>query len=121
MGTRIFQLTIFPLCVFAITISGLSAQPALESAMRATCEKPGGAIFEKGVIPNSATASAVAVQMLNAIYGAKNIASQLPLNIDERSDRYVINGIWPKHYVGGTATIILCRSNGAVLYMSHSK
>jgi phosphoribosylcarboxyaminoimidazole (NCAIR) mutase len=121
MGIRVVQAAISSLFVLAAPMSGLAAETALQSTMRMACGKPGGARFEKGVIPDSKSAALVAVQILNAIYGAKNIANQLPLNVDEHADRYVISGVPPKNYVGGNATIVLCRSNGAVLYLSHSK
>ncbi len=79
MGTRVIQAVISSLFVLALPISGLAAETALQSAMQMACEKPGGARFEKGVIPDSKSAALVAVQILNAIYGAKNIANQLPL------------------------------------------
>ncbi len=104
---------------FAGPISALPADPALESAMHATCEMPKGGRFD--VIPDSKTASIVAADILKATYGPNVFIHQLPLSVVERDGRFIINGVPPKIYVGGSPTVILCRSNGAVLYIYHSK
>ena len=68
MSIRVVQLAIPSLFALAISMSGLAAETALQSTMQMACEKPGGARFEKGVIPDSKSAALLAVQILNAIY-----------------------------------------------------
>ena len=121
MGTRAICSVPSALVLLAISTSSLVAQPASGNTMQASCGKPDGGIFEKGVIPDTKTASAVALQILNSIYGPKVIGHQLPLSVEEKADKYIINGVMPKYSIGGNATIVLCRSNGAVLYLYHSK
>lgn len=104
-----------------ISTLNLAAEPVSGIAMRAVCGNPDGGTFEKGVIPDRKTASAVALQILNSIYGSEVIGHQLPLSVEEKADKYIINGVMPKYSIGGNATMVLCRSNGAVLYLYHSK
>jgi len=101
--------------------SGVSAQSELGVSKLSKCVAPDGATFVKGVLPDTKTAGLVALQILKAIYGSKLISKQLPLKIEARPDRYIINGVRSASSIGGNATIVLCRANGAVIYLSHSK
>jgi hypothetical protein len=95
-------------------------QTALRAAMQVPCEKPGGAIFDGGIISNGKTALFVATRILTDIYGPDVLKHQT-LAVEARGDRYVINGVVPKNYIGGNATMIMCRSNGKVVFLTHTK
>ena len=106
--------------VVALLLSCLAyADPG--GASQAVCGMPSGASFAAGVLPDPKTAGLVALQILNGVYGSKLISHQLPLNIVSQGDRYVINGVRQSGAIGGHATIILCKSNAAVVFLSHSK
>lgn len=102
--------------------TALARRPAQVSpASQGVCRPPQGATFREGVIPDVATASRVSLAILNAIYGQELISMQSPLNITQEKDRYVIVGVRRRGAIGGHATMTLCKSNGAVVYLSHSK
>jgi len=115
------RVLILALCaVIGVAQSAAAADSDFQNAMRTPCEKPGGAIFDEGVIPNGKSALFVATRILTDIYGPHIFKNQT-LAVELRGDRYVINGVVPKNYVGGNATMIMCRSNGKVVFLSHSK
>lgn len=102
------------------TTSPFDGDPRYQRAMAAACEKPEGALFPEGVISSEKSALFVAARILNDIYGPDVLKHQT-LAVESRGDRYVINGVVPKNYVGGNATMIMCRSNGKVVFLTHTK
>lgn len=107
--------------VFVLSFGSFAAQAKLDKTSLSSCDTPEGAIFKDGVLPDTKTAELVATQILTRIYGTKLISPQLPLSVMPKGDRYVINGILRSGSIGGHATIVLCKSNAAVLFLSHSK
>lgn len=119
------RLAVLTLCA-VIGAAGIASaapfddDPGYQKAMRATCEKPEGAFFPEGVISSEKSALFVATRILNDIYGPQVLKNQT-LVAQFHGDRYVINGVVPKNYVGGNATMIMCRSNGKVVFLTHTK
>ncbi len=121
---RVAVLTLCVLSGAAGIASAASApfddDPGYQKAMRTACEKPEGALFPEGVISSDKSALFVATRILNDIYGPQVLKNQT-LVAQLHGDRYVINGVVPKNYVGGNATMIMCRSNGKVVFLTHTK
>jgi hypothetical protein len=109
------------LMIFAPCDIYINTDAVPDTAMTAQCPAPQGRIFPRGVVPDAGAAGAVAVQILDAVYGEKVTATEVPLKVEAFPDRYVIHGVLPKNHIGGVATMVMCKSNGAVVYLSHSK
>lgn len=74
-----------------------------------------------GVISTPRMAVEVARVYLEAIYGVKNIARQLPLEASIDREVWHVRGVLPQVSVGGVAEIDLCQSTGQVLRVTHGK
>lgn len=48
---------------------------------------------------------------------------EMPLTVRSWADKYIVDGTFygAGHRLGGVATIILCKSNAAVVFLSHGK
>lgn len=109
----------FAAATFAFAMSCATSVAAVSSP---SCRKPEGADVPVEALPNAAAAARVATQILTGVYGAELVAVQVPLAVTVEADRYVFRGVRNRRpAVGGTATIVLCKANAAVLYMNHTK
>ncbi|HVS90942.1 MAG TPA: YbbC/YhhH family protein [Mucilaginibacter sp.] len=77
-------------------------------------------IYDK-VIPDKATAIAVAEQMLFRLYGKDQIIKERPYEVYLIDGYWVLNGTLPKGMVGGTFLIILSEKDGRVVKLTHYK
>jgi len=75
------------------------------------------------IIPDEKTAKEVAKSILIPIYGKKNIKEQMPFEViyDSEYDAWMISGTLKSNMIGGVATIIIQKSDGKVLAVSHSR
>jgi len=75
------------------------------------------------IIPDEKTAKEVAKSILIPIYGKKDIKEQMPFEViyDSEYDAWVISGTLKSNMIGGVATIIIQKSDGKVLAVSHSR
>lgn len=75
-----------------------------------------------GIISTPTTAARIAEISLNAIYGADQIRTELPLKVRIAREVWHITGrdMGPG-YIGGVAEIDLCQSTGQVLRVVHGK
>lgn len=74
-----------------------------------------------GVIPNRATALAVAIAILDPIYGTMVIERQKPFFATLRDDTWVVRGTLRNGTVGGVAEIHISKINGRVTKIAHGK
>tara|TARA_R110002096_G_scaffold119088_4_gene257979 strand:+ start:309 stop:701 length:393 start_codon:yes stop_codon:yes gene_type:complete len=77
-----------------------------------------------GVIPiltDSTKAVKFAEFVLFDIYGKQNIVSQKPYDIFHLDNYWLISGILPKGYVGGTFLIIIDSRNCQIVRLTHGK
>ena len=82
-----------------------------------------------GLVPDEATAIAIARAVLIPIYGAKQIRSEEPLTARRNGDIWVVTGTLcpnykapeglPQFCVGGTAELKLSVKDGRVLHVTH--
>ncbi|MCW6510308.1 NTF2 fold immunity protein [Lichenifustis flavocetrariae] len=77
--------------------------------------------LKRGIIGNEKIAVAVALTYLTPIYGEDMISREMPLRASLSGGIWTVNGTLPTALVGGTAQILLCQRNGAVLSIIHSK
>lgn len=73
------------------------------------------------VIPDSATAVAVAEPILFKVYGKEEILGEKPYKVDSVDGYWVLTGTLPKGYVGGTFVIIMAGKDGRVIKLTHYK
>jgi hypothetical protein len=74
-----------------------------------------------GVVPDPATAIAIAVAVWEPVYGKKDIAEQAPYRATLKDGRWTVTGTLPKGRVGGTATAVIDKMNGRIITMFHTK
>lgn len=74
-----------------------------------------------GVVPDPATAIAIAVAVWEPIYGKKNVAEQAPYRATLKDGRWTVTGTLPKERVGGTATAVIDKMNGRIITIFHTK
>lgn len=73
------------------------------------------------VIPDSATAVAVAESILFKVYGKDEILGEKPYNVDFVDGYWALTGTLPKGYFGGTFVIIMAAKDGRVIKLTHYK
>lgn len=80
-------------------------------------------VCEEGAIPDAKTAVLVAVPILNSMYGERTIHFQQPYDVTLVNDKYwCIEGTRGfTHAHGGTFFLILRKSDGKAMYVSHDK
>jgi hypothetical protein len=74
-----------------------------------------------GLVPDPATAIAIAVAVWEPVYGKKNVAEEAPYRATLKDGRWTVTGTLPKGRVGGTATAVIDKMNGRIITMFHSK
>lgn len=74
-----------------------------------------------GVVPDPATAIAIAVAVWGPIYGKKNIAEEAPYRATLNDGRWTVTGTLPKGRLGGTATAVIDKMNGRIITIFHTK
>ncbi|WP_439696554.1 NTF2 fold immunity protein [Mucilaginibacter sp. AW1-7] len=73
------------------------------------------------IIPDSATAVAVAEPILFKVYGKDEILGEKPYKVDAVDGYWVLTGTLPKGYFGGTFVIIMAAKDGRVIKLTHYK
>ncbi len=76
---------------------------------------------EKMLIKNNSTAISVVEPILFGIYGKDNIVKQRPYDVYLINNYWIISGILPRDYLGGTFLIIMNAKNGEVIRLTHGK
>jgi hypothetical protein len=74
-----------------------------------------------GMVPNAATATAIAYAEALPVYGKKQIESELPLHAALKGQIWSVHGTLPKGWMGGTLTIQIDKASGKILYLMHGK
>ncbi len=78
-------------------------------------------MFKKDVIPDAETACNVAVPIIKAVYGERQLISELPLQITLVNDKYwTVEGTLHTTK-GGVVIMAINKSNGCVLNLTHGK
>ena len=76
----------------------------------------------KGVIPDSVTAIKVADVILSEVYGRRVIDGQKPFTAILVDGYWIVYGHLPDNFLfGGVAEIIIRKTNGEVIRISHGK
>jgi len=78
-------------------------------------------IPKEGYLPDEKTATKVGEAILSAIYGEESIASQRPFKATLLSDKWTVKGTLAKGHIGGTAEIILSKSDARVILVRHGR
>jgi hypothetical protein len=72
-------------------------------------------------VPDKATAVAIALAVLTPIYGKENLADEHPFVATLKGNEWTVRGTLPKGYVGGTAWIVIAKSDGKILDVGHGR
>lgn len=74
------------------------------------------------MVPDAATATAIAFAIALPVYGKKQIESELPLHAVLKGQIWSVQGTLPKEWTtGGTVTIEIDKTSGKILYLMHGK
>lgn len=84
-------------------------------------DKTGKQILVDKVIPDEATAIAVAEPILFKIYGRDQIIGEKPYTISSVDGYWMLSGSLAKGYLGGVFFIILSAKDGRVIKLTHGK
>ena len=78
-------------------------------------------LFERagGLVPDRATAIAIAEAVLFPIYGEKSIREQRPYVVKHTAGKWAIDGSIPKGFVGGSFHIVIRQRDAKILEISH--
>jgi hypothetical protein len=97
------------------------ATPALASADTRCSAAVRGYQAPAGMVGDQSTALEIARTYLSAIYGAEQIAGEMPLKASVRDGIWHIEGSLKPGFKGGVAEIEICKSTGRVLSVRHGK
>ncbi len=76
----------------------------------------------QGAIPDAKTAAKIGFAILSAIYGEETIKREIPFQITLLNNKeWCLDGTLPKNMTGGTAFIIIQKSDGRSLNYGHYK
>lgn len=76
-------------------------------------------IPSEGFISDARTAVRVAEAILVPIYGEKVINDQKPFSAQLQGDHWLVSGYLPDNYLGGVALVVINKSDGRILRVSH--
>ena len=115
--------TIVLLLISAMCLSSMqdrtSNQEAVEYARRlAIRAKPG--VRSDGYVPDQATAIRIATAILIPIYGKRIEEGEKPWRAGLKGDVWTVVGTFNGRGEGGEAIVQLSKSNGAVLFVTHT-
>lgn len=114
LGVAILALLI-PLCALAVNQNQYK-----QAQVSGTGQVPKDGISPKdGFVPTAATAIAIALVVLEPIYGADQIGSQKPFRAELRGDVWVVQGSMER--ATGVAEVDISKRTGAVLRVIHGK
>jgi hypothetical protein len=74
-----------------------------------------------GLVPDAATAIAIAVAVWNPIYGEKQISSERPYLAQLAGGKWTVTGSLPKGWRGGVAIAVIAKQDGRVTRVSHGR
>ena len=81
-----------------------------------------GFYVKHGAIPDAKTAAKIGFAILSAIYGEETIKREIPFQITLLNNKeWCLDGTLPKNMTGGTAFIIIQKSDGRSLNYGHYK
>ena len=76
---------------------------------------------ERGMVPDEATAIAIALAVWRPIYGEQNIARQAPFHARLTNGEWTVEGYLPPNMLGGVALAVISQRDGRILRISHGK
>jgi hypothetical protein len=74
-----------------------------------------------GVVPDSETAGNLAILILSRAYGKDKIEKEKPFTTLFKDGYWIVYGDLPDGYIGGVAEIVIRKSNGEIINISHGK
>jgi hypothetical protein len=97
-----------------------ATEQAQKQELKETEPMPGYKPAE-GLVPDPATAIAIAVAVWTPVYGKKKIAAEAPYQATLRDGQWTVTGSLSKGWVGGTATAVIDKMSGQIIKIFHTK
>ena len=84
---------------------------------------PSGTFPERGMVPDEATALAIARAVATAHFGPKALAGSPPVAVKLIADGQIwqINNVLPRDSFGGGIVVQISKSNGCISYINSTK
>jgi hypothetical protein len=76
-------------------------------------------VVQNGVVPDEATAIAIAEAVLIPVYGKDKILSERPFKAKLEKGVWTVYGFLPEGWIGGTAQVKIDKAHGAILGLTH--
>ena len=95
-----------------------TSQPALRTD---PAPKPHSVQPELGMVPDEATAVAIALAVWRPIYGEQHIARKAPFHARLADGEWTVEGSLPPHTKGGVPLAVIAQRDGRILRISHGK
>ena len=83
--------------------------------------KPHSVQPERGMVPDEATAIAIALAVWRPIYGEQHIARKAPFHARLADGEWTVEGSLPPHMKGGVPLAVIAQRDGRILRISHGK
>jgi hypothetical protein len=74
---------------------------------------------EEGYVPNKETAITIAVTVLGPIYGKDKIEAESPFFAYLVDGYWIIKGSLPEGWKGGTAVVVISKTSGEIIHLTH--
>jgi len=75
----------------------------------------------QGLVPDAATAIAIAVAVWTPLYGREKIAAQTPYRAELIDEQWTVTGSLPNGRLGGVAMAIIAKADGRIVRVSHGR
>ena len=73
------------------------------------------------MVPDEATAIAIALAVWRPVYGERTIARQAPFHARLANGEWTVEGYLPPNMLGGVALAVIAQHDGRILRISHGK
>ena len=83
--------------------------------------KPHSVQPERGMVPDEATAIAIALAVWRPIYGEQHIARKAPFHARLTNGEWTVEGSLPPRTRGGVPLAVIAQRDGRILRISHGK
>jgi hypothetical protein len=80
-----------------------------------------GFVPANGFVPDGATAVAIAEAVLTPIYGRVQVEAERPFSASLTGGNWTVEGSLPAGYVGGVAEVVIEKSTGRIVRVTHGR
>jgi len=114
-------LILLPIFSYGQYLSKADIKTYREIIRGALNDKTGKSVCVDKVVPDKATAIAVAEPILFKVYGKEQIIHEQPYVADLVDGYWILSGTLPQGWLGGTFLIVISSKDGRVIRLIHYK